>query len=168
MEKKAERLKRMKIFKDFGNEEILKVARVAMEKIYPAGGVIIKEGEVGEGLFSIVDGEVEIRKRMPGGQTEKSLAVLKEGDHFGEMGLIDGKSASASVVAIRPTICFVVKRNDYHDLLGKEPIIAMKLYRYYTTTLCERLRRTDAFLLEEIMKNRRKVDPEVLSPSASL
>lgn len=165
MEKKAERLKKMKIFKDFGNEEILKVARVAMEKIYPAGGVIIKEGEVGEGLFSIVDGEVEIRKKIPGEPAEKSLAVLKEGDHFGEMSLIDGKSASASVVALKPTICFVVKKNDYLELVGKEPIIAMKLYRYYTTTLCERLRKTDAFLLEEMVRNRRKIDPTILGSS---
>lgn len=165
MEEKADRLKKMKIFKDFGSEEILKVARVAMEKIYPAGGIIIKEGEVGEGLFSIVDGEVEIRKKLPGEKSEKSLAVLKEGDHFGEMSLIDGKSASASVVAVKPTICFVVKRNDYNDLLGREPIIAMKLYRYYTATLCERLRKTDAFLLEEIMKNRRNIDSAILSLS---
>ena len=165
MEKKVERLKKMRIFSDFGSDEIHQVAKIAMEKIYPAGGNIINEGEVGEGLFTIVEGEVQVKKRMPGFKEQESLADLKAGDHFGEMGLIDGKSASASIVATTPAICFVIKRKDYQDLLSREPIIAMKLYRFYTTTLCERLRRTDAYLLEELSRNKRKIKPGLLDPA---
>ena len=163
---KADRLKQMRIFADFGDEEIREVARLALEKIYPAGGKIVKEGELGEGLFTIVEGEVNVTKKLPHSKDVEVLASLKAGDHFGEMGLIDGKIASATILALKPTICFVIKRKDYYDLLAQEPIVAMKLYRFYTKTLCDRLRRTDAFLLEELKKNKSVLKPGIFDGSA--
>lgn len=163
---KTERLQKMRIFKDFGADEIGSVAKAAVEKIYPAGSSIVKEGELGEGLFTIFDGEVNVNKRLPDSPDTETLAVLKTGDHFGEMGLIDGKTASATILANKPTICFVIKRKEYYELLAREPIIAMKLYRFYTSALCERLRRTDAFLLDELKRNKGKIDRSLLHSSA--
>ncbi len=162
---KAERLTQTRIFHDFGEEEIKRVASIAMEKIYPAGKDIISEGTVGEGLFVIIEGEVNVNKCLPESEEIETLAILGPGDHFGEMALIDGRIASATIVAMQSTVCFVLKRDDYYDMIAKEPIIAMKLYRFYTKTLCERLRRTDSFLLKELVRNKNKIEPGILDGS---
>lgn len=162
---KAQRLQTIRIFEGFGSDEIHHVAAVAVEKIYPKGTAIIQEGELGEGLFAIVEGEVEVNKRLSQSDEEITLVDLKPGDHFGEMGLIDGKPGSASIIAKQPTICFVIKRGEYFELLAREPIIAMKLYRFYAQTLCERLRQTDDFLLLEHERNKDAVSKGVIKGS---
>jgi len=153
---KIRKLKRMRIFKDFSEEELARTAKAAVEKIFPAGACIVEEGEPGQGLFLVESGEVEICKDAgdPGGGRE-FIAKIGPGDHFGEMSLLDGQPASASVVARVPTICFVFKVDKYEDLLSENPVIAMKLYRFFSVSLCERLRKTDAYFTKELLKKKK-------------
>ncbi len=154
---KLQKLKKMKIFSTFSDEELKEVARVALEKIYPSGSPIISEDRESPGLFMLVSGEVHVTKKMPS-VTEsgvETIAKLGPGDHFGEMSLIDGKPASASIIASEPTICFAIKTDGYKKLVSQNPIIALKIYQFFTLSLCERLRRTDSFLMEELLRRRK-------------
>ena len=156
---KLERMKKMKIFSGFSEEELRHVARAAMEKIFPSRGILIEEGKASPGLFLIESGEVHVMKKVPSASEsgQETIATLGPGDHCGEMSLIDGKAASASIIASQPTICFVLKKDAYTKLLNENPIVALKLYRFFTQSLCERLRKTDSFLMEQLVK-RRKAD----------
>ena len=165
---KLVKLKKMKIFKDFGDEELMQVSRVTMEKIFPSGKLIIREGETDAGLFMLVSGEVHVTKKVPNSSEpgQETIARLGSGDHFGEMSLIDGEPASATIVASEPTICFVLKADDYKNILKENPIIALKIYRFFTHSLCDRLRRTDTFLMEELLKRRKaSFDKSLLASS---
>jgi CRP-like cAMP-binding protein len=154
---KLNKLRKMKIFSSFSDDELLQVSRAAVEKIFPSRAEIIQEGKTSQGLFLIVSGEVHVTKHISAGleNGQETLTKLGATDHFGEMSLIDGKPASASIIASEPTICFVLKKEDYVKLLSDNPIIALKLYRFFTESLCERLRKTDLYLMEELLKRRK-------------
>ncbi len=155
----------MNIFKDFSDDELARIAKVAVEKIFPAGGCIVEEGKPGPGLFLVESGEVEVRKDVGGSNADREyIAKINAGDHFGEMSLLDGEPASASVVAKEPTICFVLKADEYKKLLGDNPFIAMKLYRYFSLSLCERLRKTDGYITSELLKKKKsRINPDLLA-----
>ena len=167
MEKTA-KLRKMKIFKSFTEDELKEVSRVAIEKIFPSNGAIIEENKNSDGLFFISTGTVHVSKKMPtlSEMSSEVIAKLGPGDHFGEMSLIDGKPASASIIAAEATICFEIKTEDYRSLISENPPIALKLFQYFTKALCDRLRKTDTFLLEELMRNRKSaIDKTLLSGS---
>ena len=63
-------------------------------RAYKPGEVIFREGDAGETMFIIQEGEVRIHKRVR--DKETTLAVLKDGDFFGEMAIIDKEPRSAS------------------------------------------------------------------------
>ena len=154
---KMGKLKKMKVFMDFSEEELRHVARAAIEKIFPSRETLIEEGKASPGLFLVESGEVLVVKNISSDSEsgKETIAMLGPGDHCGEMSLIYGKAASASIVATQPTICFVLKKDSYTKLINENPIIALKLYRFFTHSLCERLRKTDSFLMEELVKKRK-------------
>lgn len=168
MIEKLDRLKSTRIFRNFSDEELHNISRKSMEKIYPADAVIIQEGSDSEGLFVIESGKVKIVKGLNGASDDNAIVIaeLKEGDHFGEMSLIDRAPASAGVIALIPTICHVLKHDDYIDLLNENPGIALKLYRFYCLSLVQRLRRTDEYLFREMVKGKRHdLDTKLFSQS---
>lgn len=86
------------------------------------GEQIVREGEEGGGLYLIVLGTVEISRRLDGGRTVP-LAILSEGEYFGEMSLLSGQTASASAVAIGSTELAVLPPTDFYTLLADLPVL---------------------------------------------
>ncbi|HEU5177628.1 MAG TPA: cyclic nucleotide-binding domain-containing protein, partial [Burkholderiales bacterium] len=100
-------------------------------KKFKAGKTIFKEGTVGDLMYVVLDGELEVQA---GG---KLIEVAKPGDVIGEMALIDTKARSATVVA--KTDCRLVPINEkrFLMLVHETPIFALLVMK----TLAERLRR---------------------------
>ena len=84
---------------------------------YQKGSFIFKEGDISDYFYVIEKGEVEIIKQNPDG-TETILALLKKGDSFGEMGLMQKAPRSASVRCITPVGLLKVNREDFKALTG--------------------------------------------------
>ncbi|MEK9727959.1 MAG: cyclic nucleotide-binding domain-containing protein, partial [Candidatus Margulisiibacteriota bacterium] len=84
---------------------------------YQKGSFIFKEGDIADYFYVIEEGEVEIVKENPD-KTESILAVLKAGDSFGEMGLMQKAPRSASVRCITPVGLLKVSREDFKALTG--------------------------------------------------
>src|SRR3954469_24165329 len=63
---------------------------------FPAGTVLFEEGQPGHVMYIVVAGEIEIRRRV--GETERLLAVLGDGEFFGEMAILSGRPRSATAV----------------------------------------------------------------------
>ena len=86
--------------------------------------VLCSEGDVGDNMFIITEGEVSVRKDLAWG--ERELQRLAAGEVVGEMSLLSNARRSATVVAVAATKCLEMNRSDFLDLLNKEPHIAQQ------------------------------------------
>jgi CRP-like cAMP-binding protein len=93
-----------------------------------AGEPIIREGEPGGGLYLIVLGTVDITRRSDG-RRAVLLATLGEGAYFGEMSLLSGGRASATVVAAGPVELAQLSPKDFYDVVAAHPVIWDELRR---------------------------------------
>ena len=107
-----------------------------MEKQLQPGEVLFNEGDRGEIMYLIREGKIKITKGK--GDEEKTLAVLKEGDFFGEMAIIDGSPRSAGAVAVTPVSLLVIDKESFKEKLSANPLI-----EYVLETLTRRLRTAD-------------------------
>src|SRR5439155_1643986 len=91
-------LKQAAIFQDLDDGELARVAEVCREQKFAVGQHVFKEGEPGNRLFIISEGEVRISRTIPG-SGEEALAVLKPGASFGEMAIFDRSERSTDAIA---------------------------------------------------------------------
>jgi len=84
------------LFVSLHPEELDMLAELSQERRYGDGEVIFNEGDVGDSLFVIVKGEIEVLRKAGDTGQQKSIAVLREGEFFGEMSLIDKEYRSAT------------------------------------------------------------------------
>ena len=100
---------------------------------YPKDTMIFSEAQTGSDMFIIQRGEVSITKVVNG--NEVTLAVLKKGDMFGEMALLENKPRSASAIAHSDCKLMVVNLANFNQMVTTQPQLISRL----TTTLAERL-----------------------------
>ncbi|MCA9662964.1 MAG: cyclic nucleotide-binding domain-containing protein, partial [Myxococcales bacterium] len=87
---------------------------------FPAGAMIIREGEVGDAAYIIASGQVEAFKFIDGERV--SLRVMESGDVFGEMAIFASSARTASVVALVDTTLVVVTSDViYHEMDSMKP-----------------------------------------------
>src|SRR5216684_4077416 len=84
---------------------------------FEPGDFIIRQGDVGDQFYVIVSGQVEVFKEMPDGQ-KVPLALLRQGEYFGETALLTGKRRSASVRALGRVDLMCIGRDEFHNLAG--------------------------------------------------
>ena len=131
---------KVKAFHGLTPAEIGEVLSHAEKCIFEPGTAIVKEGNVGAHMYIIIDGEASVTKQGRGGEIE--LARLGAPDSFGEMGLADNETRSASVTALTP--CILVRIND--QSVNSRPEIGAKVYRNIARVLSARLRSADEAL----------------------
>ena len=102
------------------------------------GEVIFRKGDPSDAAYLITHGQVEIAQDRPDGETE-SVAVLRRGEYFGEMGAIEARPRSASAIARGPVACMSVGQEEFMDMLLNRPQESLDLLK----VLFERLRRAN-------------------------
>jgi CRP/FNR family cyclic AMP-dependent transcriptional regulator len=107
-----------------------------MEKKLTPGELLFNEGDKGDAMYLIREGKIKITKGR--GADEKVLAVLKEGDFFGEMAIIDGSPRSATATSVTDTSLLVIDKETFRNKIKENPLI-----EYILETLARRLRTTD-------------------------
>jgi CRP-like cAMP-binding protein len=110
---------------NFGPEEFTRV--------YPKNSMVFAEGEPGNELFIIQKGSVTIAKIMD--ENEVLLAVLKPGDIFGEMALLEAKPRVASAVAYEECQLMAVSRANFERMIQTQPQLIARL----TSLLADRI-----------------------------
>ncbi len=93
---KVEVLSRSPLFEMLSASELEFVADLSRPRRFAVGEIIFEEGELGDSLYVIVEGEVEVLRKNEDGQL-KVLTTLKAPSFFGEMSLIDKEYRSATV-----------------------------------------------------------------------
>jgi len=140
--RRRELLRQISFFADLTPEELDILAAKTSERKFPSGYRIFTEGDPGDALYIILGGAVAIVKGVPGGKDE-TLAVLKAGNFFGEMALLDAFPRSASAVVNREADLLMLSRKDLDPLLTYYAGMGCKLYKVFATTLSLRLREMD-------------------------
>lgn len=108
----------MDILKTMEPYERSKLADVLKEKDYTKGQVVIHEGEEGNELFFIVEGEAYASKQLEPGKSSTKVKNYHKGDYFGEMALIKSEPRAANVIAKTSLkVCFL-DRHSFKRLLG--------------------------------------------------
>ena len=97
------------------------LARRFVFERHDAGQVVIREGEVGDRFYVVARGKVEAFVTV--GPAEKRLAVLTDGDFFGEVALLFDAPRTASVRALLPSSFLTLAKRDFEDLLSAHPEI---------------------------------------------
>ncbi len=140
--REKEALSQVYLFRELSPGEMDILISISKEKRTKKGELVFKEGDTGDAFYLIVAGSVRISTIVPG-VGEEALTILREGEYFGEMALIDDVPRSASAIANDDTILLLIGKDDFRKLLAQETGIAYKLLWVFTRTLCARLRKTD-------------------------
>jgi CRP-like cAMP-binding protein len=102
-------------------------------RVYPKETMIFSEGQPGEEMYIIQKGSVKITKIVD--NNEVLLAVLKQGDMFGEMALLEAKPRSASAIAYEDCQLLAVNKENFERMVSTQPQIVTRL----TQLLAERI-----------------------------
>jgi CRP-like cAMP-binding protein len=105
-------LQRVKVLEALSEVQLQAVARCLVSKDFIEGEVIIKQGDVGDCFYLISSGEVSVQVN------HIQVATLEGGSFFGEMSLLSNERRSATVSALKDTVCLVLSRADFNELLG--------------------------------------------------
>ena len=116
---------------------------------WPAGTQIITEGDPGDAVFFIISGRVKVTLYGEEGR-EIVLAILNEGDMFGEMSIIDDKPRSANVEAVQDLMCLVVTKGAFLDYMSRHHKVYMRFFAYLTGRLREATRKIGGLALLDV------------------
>ena len=122
------------LFRPFSPQQRVDLARRFTGHDVAPGTDIIREGDAGRGLYVVLSGEVEVLKGEE--PFEQTLATLRTGDVFGEIALVRGGAATATVRAGRPTTVLFLAREYFERLLSALP----EMRAFFETLTEERLR----------------------------
>lgn len=145
---KLEIMQKVILFQGLDKADLNRLAEIATEEIFPMCYQVFEEGTTGDSFFIVKYGTVAVVKG------NEEVARMAEGQHFGEMALIDHDIRSATVTAIERTELIRIKRQDLENLLAKDNALGQRVYRAIARYLCNRLRQTTADLafMREVAK----------------
>ena len=132
-------LKKMSLFADLSSREMRIVDGYLHKRHFRKHEVVFDEGDEGQAIYFILDGEVLI---CPQGQPDKPIAVLDRGEFFGELALLDDGPRVAQARAAEDCTLAVFFRGDFHGLLASHAVIASKIALQLARQIGMRLRGT--------------------------
>jgi CRP-like cAMP-binding protein len=118
-------------------------------KLYSDGEVVVRQGETGKCMFVIQKGAVEVVREKDDGETR--VALLKEGDLFGEMAIFEHEVRSATVRAAGEARILTIDKHTFLRRVQEDPTLAFNILRI----LCDRIRQQNS----EIVELQRKLYP---------
>ncbi len=127
------------MFRDLPAKAIEQIASYMTRRKFPRGKRIFAKGDPGSGLMGVLSGAVRISTESAAGK-EIVLNVIRPGEIFGEIALLDGHPRTADAVAMTDCELIVIDRREFISFLRNEPNITLKIIEI----LCSRLRRTSA------------------------
>ncbi len=116
----ASRLGRLSFFRGLNPDALQEITGLFVMEKFEAGVHAVEQGGAGDKFYIIVRGKVEVIVKMDSGASRR-VAVLEDGDHFGEIALLRSVPRTASIVALTPCLCLALSREDFDPLLNRYP-----------------------------------------------
>jgi CRP-like cAMP-binding protein len=123
------------LFRDISGEDLVLIAQVCHEVFFPAGEIIIRQGDIGDCLYILVDGTLAIEIE---GHGEVDRLSAKE--VVGEMAIISRNPRSANCRALSDLTALRIDHDDFWDLLAEKPGLALGVIRVLSSRLYDRTR----------------------------
>ena len=121
---KLQFLQKTELFSELPETELKSICQIANEVAYPADATLFEEGDEGDSLYLIVNGEVSIIKAGT-----EVLFFNEKGYCLGEIALIDNKPRSATVKTVKATQLLRITRHDFYNAMMREPRIGSGMFR---------------------------------------
>lgn len=147
----GEAIKHSFIFRSLEKEDLPYILDITAEIKFQKDDVIMQEGDKGDTMYIIVEGEVGVSKSLTMKfddndfrQTEKVLTRFRPEDHviLGEMALIGSDNRSASVIARTDCLFLEIKRDDFLKLIKQHPELGVKIMLKLSELLINRLKQS--------------------------
>jgi CRP/FNR family cyclic AMP-dependent transcriptional regulator len=104
------------LFEGLEHDELEGIARAMSRRRYRRHEVIFHEGDPGDALHLVVEGQVKIARESAEG-AEAIVVILSPGDTFGELVLLDGAPRSATAIAVEPTETLAMSRESFATVI---------------------------------------------------
>ena len=134
-------LRRIPLFRDFNDEQLTQVLAAVADRRLAKHQFVVREGDPGDTFYMIATGSVAVCRVSPDGR-ETILSVLKEGDYFGEMSMLDSSLRSASIKTLTDVELGAIRQEDFLGLIDRNPQIGKLL----VIELSQRLREANALI----------------------
>ncbi|OQY45830.1 MAG: hypothetical protein B6242_09320 [Anaerolineaceae bacterium 4572_78] len=144
-------LRDVDILADLSLERLEKVASIGEERTYQGTEIVFKENTTSTELYIILEGRIEILvdpstlgPSVDGPTGAKTIAVLRRGESFGEVALVDQGIRTASAMCVKDgTKLLVVKQNEFDKLCQVDFELGYVVMRNIAADLSFKLRQTD-------------------------
>lgn len=124
MEDRRELLKRIAWFAALTTDEIKQVAESLLPRRFPGGATLMVEGEVGDSMFVVVEGLLEMHAKSPELKKDVQIGKLVPGDFYGEMSLLTGEQRPATIKAVTDVVAYELRKEHMAPLLKARPEVA--------------------------------------------
>lgn len=121
-----DRLGRLPFFEGLSLPLLKDISKLFATETCKEGEAIVNQGEDGNKFYIIVRGKFEVLKRMSD-EEEQRVAVLQDGDHFGEIALLHHIPRTATVRAMGPSVLLSIRQEAFHRLMEEHPQILRTL-----------------------------------------
>ncbi|MCI0772730.1 MAG: cyclic nucleotide-binding domain-containing protein, partial [Chloroflexi bacterium] len=128
-------LQRVPLFANLPPGELKQVAAIAYEHVFSEDDVIARQGEQGDEMYIIVDGEVRVLAELERGKTEE-LALRGPGEYVGEMSIISQEPRMASLRAVGDVRMLCIGQKEFEGIIRERPETSLAVIR----VLIERLK----------------------------
>ncbi len=132
-DEKLDLLKSIPLFAGFGRRELTRLGMLSDVIDWPAGRVLMREGDLGAEMFVIVRGHAEVER------AGRVIGEATNGDVLGEMALVDEGPRSATVTLTEPSRLLVVGHREFHALMDEMPTVRVQVLE----SLARRVRQLD-------------------------
>ena len=133
------------LFAGLDDDALAKVVEAGRDLEMRRGDVLFREGDDPDELFVVLSGRIAIANKSIDGR-ESMVALMEEGDLFGEMGLFDGRSRSAEARALETSVVTAVPYGPVRNLYQDDPALLWRV----VAMLAGRLRTMDAALADSV------------------
>jgi len=133
------------LFAELDDDALAKVVEAGRDVEMRRGDVLFREGDDPDELFVVVSGRIAIANKSIDGR-ESMVALMEEGDLFGEMGLFDGRGRSAEARALETSVVTAVPYGPVRNLYQDAPALLWRV----VAMLAGRLRTMDAALADSV------------------
>lgn len=134
-------------FEDFGQPDIVFLARHMKAYRVPEGATIFREGERNSYLCVLIEGRVCVYKEDRDNEV-KLLTVIPPGRIFGEISIIDNFPYSASIIAETEATFLLMSREGFRQCIDGRPVLGVRLLSLIARLLCARLRSASGQLVD--------------------
>ncbi|HEX9262672.1 MAG TPA: Crp/Fnr family transcriptional regulator [Candidatus Bathyarchaeia archaeon] len=135
-----EALQKIVLFSSLTSEEFHQIREKVVFKQFKKNEIILHEEHTNEYMYMILDGEAKVVNTTEKGK-EILITMHQSGDFFGELSLIDGKTAPAAVIATKDSVTAIISKKDFYSLLHSQSQVLENLLQLFCSRIRESLKK---------------------------